>query len=114
MLGKYVKLVLVVVLATAIVSCGKPAKSQNDTIEDQLIKSFKDENPNLKQHIAEIVKEAKDGNYQKSLNKLALLSTTRLLTKKQKQAVDTLIRQLLYDLEEKILSEKKSSGVRGE
>lgn len=100
---KLAKLFLGVVLIIAVSSCGSSDGMRDSTAEeDRLIQSFSDESSELQQHVAEIVRNAKAGQYQDAMNKLALLSATRLLSNKQKFAVDTMVRQYRYDMEEEI------------
>ena len=111
MFNKITRLVLSLLIISALSSCGKPEKTQE---QDRLTYSFRNESPELQQHVAVIVEEAKALKYQDAMNKLALLSATRNLTSKQKYAVETLSRQLRYDLEEKIFTEQGSTGVTDE
>jgi hypothetical protein len=107
MFGKIAIMALVLVLT----SCEKPQETHD---EDRLTYSFRDESPEITQHVATIVEDARALKYKMALNKLALLSATRKLTKEQKYAVDTLARQLRYDMEEKIFTERQSRELRDE
>ncbi len=103
--------IAIMVLAMLLTSCDKPQETHE---EDRLTYSFRDESPELTQHIATIVEDAKALKYKTALNKLALLSATRTLTKEQKYAVDTLARQLRYDMEEKIFTEREGLELKDE
>ena len=111
MFGKVTGLLISVMLMMTVASCGKSNETDD---QDRLTQSFRDESPDLQQHIAEIVKEAGQSDYKAALNKLALLSATRKLTSKQKYAVDVLVRQLRYDMEEEIFSAQEPKGVMDE
>ncbi len=106
MYGKIARLFFYLMLAATIVSCGNQGDAKNDTVEDRLIRSFNNENTELRKHIAVIIEDAKAEKYQDALNKLALLSATRRLSNEQKIAVELIVRQLRYDMEEKIFSER--------
>ena len=95
-------------------SCDKLDEQHKDTIENRLVQSFRDESPEVRERVSEIVREAEEQDYQGALNKLALLSATTKLGKKQKYAVDAVMKQLRYDMEEKIFSEQKSQERQGE
>lgn len=87
----------------AVLSCGKSDETYD---EDRLTYSFRNESPELRQHVALIAEEAKALKYQAAMNKLALLSATKSLTDEQKNAVDILVKQLRYDMEEEIFIEQ--------
>jgi len=88
-----------------VAACGTQDHISEKTAEENnLIKSFRAENPALQQHIAEIIADSKALRYQEAMNKLAMLSATTILTKEQKHAVDLLDKKLRYDMEEKIFS----------
>ena len=95
---------LIIILSAA--SCEKRDEQHKDSIEVRLLSSFKRESPALQKRVAEIITNAKADDYQAALNELALLSATHNLTKEQKLAVDTLVRQLRYDMEEEIFSKQ--------
>lgn len=103
MTGKIVRLLLSLLLFITVTSCGKPDDTHD---EDRLTYSFRNESPELQQHVATIISEVKARKYQDAMNKLALLSATRTLTDKQRHAVDILVRQLRYDMEEDIFSQQ--------
>lgn len=111
MLGKIAGLVLGLMLIITVASCEKPVAELD---EDRLTHSFRNESPEIQQHVAMIAEEARQLKYKEALNKLALLSATRKLTREQKYAVDTLVRHLRYDMEEKIFSEQETIGVTDE
>lgn len=111
---KNLKLISAVILLFMVSSCDKLDEQHKDTIEDRLIYSFRHEAPELQNTVEEIVRRAKEKNYQDALNKLALLSATHKLNKNQKHAVDTIMKQLRYDMEEEIFSEKKAQEKSGE
>ncbi len=106
MVGKFTKLVLGMVMMVTVVSCEKRDESHKGTIEDQLIYSFRDADPELQQHVSKIVTKAKALKYQDALNKLALLAATNRLNKDQKHAINIMVKQLRYDMEEEIFSER--------
>lgn len=91
----------------ALSACEKLDESHKESIEDSLIRSFKAEDPALKKHVSDIVRQAEEDQYQEALNKLALLSATHTLNKEQKKAIDALVRQLRYDMEEEIFADKE-------
>ncbi|VAX07598.1 hypothetical protein MNBD_ALPHA03-220 [hydrothermal vent metagenome] len=102
----FIKRVLFVVMLAALSSCGDQGEAQKETIEDRLINSFRNESPQLQEHVTQIVQEARMHQYQQAMNKLALLSATRRLTKDQKIAVELLSKQLRYDMEEEIFQKQ--------
>lgn len=106
MYGKCVKLILAIVMAAAVTACEDRKETHKDTVEDRLLYSFRAESPALQAHVAEIVQEARALRYPSAMNKLALLSATQPLTEKQKVAVDLMIRQLRFDMEEEIFSKQ--------
>ena len=85
MFEKIARLALCLILVIMVASCEKPADTSG---EDRLSNSFRNEGPELQQHIAVIVTEIRAHEYQDAMNKLALLAATRSLTNKQKQAVE--------------------------
>lgn len=95
-----------VVMVAALSSCGDQGEARKETMEDRLINSFRRESPQLQEHITQIVQEARMHQYQQAMNKLALLSATRRLTKDQKIAVELLSKQLRYDMEEEIFQKQ--------
>lgn len=111
MFKKITRLVIGLLIMITVSSCGNPQETQE---QDRLKYSFRGESPELQQHIVVIVEEAKALKYQDAMNKLAILSATRTLTSKQKYAVDLLVKQLRYDLEEKIFLEQRKTGVADE
>ncbi len=111
MYKKIAKWSLSIILIATVTACGN---SQETKEQDRLTYSFRNETIALKKHVAEIVEEAKALKYQDAMNKLALLSATRNLNSEQKYAVESLTRQLRYDLEEKIFTEQGSTGEKDE
>lgn len=111
MSGKSIRLLLSLVLVITISSCGKSNESHEQNL---LAKSFSNESPELQQHVAGIIEDARVQKYREVMNKLALLAATRNLTTEQKHAVGRLTRQLRYDMEEEIFSRQKSIGVTDE
>ncbi|PCJ36099.1 MAG: hypothetical protein COA93_02035 [Alphaproteobacteria bacterium] len=93
-------------MLAALLSCGDQGEARKETIEDRLINSFRNESPQLQEHVTKIVQEARMQQYQQAMNKLALLSATRRLTKDQKTAVELLSKQLRYDMEEEIFQKQ--------
>ena len=106
MYRKIAKLFFCLMLVATVISCDNQGDTKNDTVEDRLIRSFSNENMELRQHVSVIVEDAKAEKYQDALNKLALLSATRRLSNEQKIAVELIVRQLRYDMEEEIFSER--------
>jgi hypothetical protein len=94
-----------------VMSCEKPGEGR---AEDRLLYSFRNESAEIQQHVTDIIAAAKALEYQAAMNDLALLSATRNLTDKQRNAVDTLVRQLRYDMEEEIFSAQEPKGVTDE
>lgn len=90
-----------------IAACEKPEESRKITIEDRLIQSFRKESPEVQQQIAAIIRDAQALDYQNAMNKLAVLSATRILTKDEKFAVNSIMRKLRFDMEEEIFSRQK-------
>lgn len=107
MIGKYTKLILSIGMMIMVLSCEKQDEIHKITIEDKLIHSFQDSNPELKKIVAEIIVEAKALNYRDSLNALALLAATNRLNESQKLAINNIVKQLRYDMEEEIFSERE-------
>lgn len=106
MFGKKARLVLSVITVLALTACEKPDDSRKITMEEHLVQSFSAESPETRQQVADIISAARMRNYQKALNKLALLSATRILTKNEKFAVESIVRKLRFDMEEEIFSKQ--------
>jgi len=107
MFGKKTRLVSAVIVALAVTACEKPDDSRKITIEERLVQSFSEEPPETRQQIAEIIRAAQGQDYQTALNRLALLSASRILTKNEKFAVESIVRKLRFDMEEEIFSKQK-------
>jgi len=95
------------VMAGIISSCSDQNEVRKETTEDRLINSFRGERPELQEHVEQIVKEARALQYQLVMNKLALLSATRRLSKEQQIAVDLLSKQLRFDMEEELFRKRE-------
>ncbi len=108
MLLKVAKILLGAGIMMGISACNKLDETHKDTIEYRLIKSFEGEKPELRQQITEVVNEAKADHYKSALNKLALISASHTLTREQEKTVDIIVRQLRYDMEEKIFTKQTS------
>lgn len=107
MYRKLIKLFLGLIAVMVVSSCGTSDETRDSTLEeDRLIQSFSDESPEMQHHIAEIVENAKARQFKGAMNKLALLSATKQLSKKQKYAVDVMVRQYRYDMEEEIFNKQ--------
>ncbi len=104
MYRKIARLFFYLMLVVSVVSCDNQNDTRNDSVEDRLIRSFSNEKTELRQHVEVIVEDSKAEKYQDALNKLALLSATRRLSSEQKIAVELIVRQLRYDMEEEIFS----------
>ena len=106
---------LVLIMAASVASCGLSDDTQDRSTEEaRLVQSFSAESSELQQHIKQIVTMVQVRNYREAMNKLALLSATRRLTHEQKIAVDFMVRQLRYDMEEEIFSDQESDKARAE
>jgi len=114
MFRKIVKATIAGIALCFMSSCDKLDEQHKDTIENRLVQSFREERPEVRERVSEIVRAAEEQDYQGALNKLALLSATTKLDRKQKYAVDAVMKQLRYDMEEKIFSEQKSQERQGE
>ncbi len=103
MFGKIAILALGLLVFIVVSSCGETEKTHD---QDRLTYSFRNESPEMQQHVATILAEAKEQKYQTAMNKLALLSATRTLTHEQNNAVEILVKQLRYDMEEEIFQQQ--------
>ena len=87
-------------------ACEKLDTRHKKTVEERLLDSFSDSNEDLRARIGRVVAAAEDKDYEFAMNELAVISATIKLEKDQKRAIDDLMRQLRYDLEEEELEDK--------
>jgi len=81
-------------------ACERIDTKHKKTIEENLVETFQNTDENLQAQIDRIVKASKEKDFQFALNNLALISAHNQLTKDQKKAIESLMRQLRYDMEE--------------
>ncbi|WP_321389104.1 hypothetical protein [Emcibacter sp.] len=86
--------------------CEKLETRHKKTVEERLLDSFSDSSEELRERVGRVVVAAEKKDYEFAMNELALISATRQLEKPQKKAVDDLMRQLRYDMEEEELGDK--------
>ena len=87
-------------------ACEKLDTKHKKTVEERLLDSFSGSNEDLRARIGRAVVAAENKNYEFAMNELAVISATMQLEKEQKRAIDDLMRQLRYDLEEEELGDK--------
>ncbi|WP_417319391.1 hypothetical protein [Emcibacter sp.] len=86
--------------------CEKLETRHKKTVEERLQESFSESSEELRVRIGRIIIAAEKKDYEFALNELAMVSATTALEKSQKKAVDDLMRQLRYDMEEEELENK--------
>lgn len=116
MFREFIKYILVMITIFAVSACGKNEEEVYEGTREtvRLIRSFQNETPEMQDYIDEIIKEANDLNYQDAMNKLALLSATHKTTKQQKIAIELMMKQLRYDMEEEIFKAQAQAQAGGE
>lgn len=90
--------------------CEKMDEKHKLTIEDRLVYSFRAEDAATREDVSHIIEAVRKKDYRQALNGLTLLSNTRKVSKIQKKAINDLIRQLRFDMEDEEINNKGGSG----
>tara|TARA_B100001939_G_scaffold347487_1_gene369243 strand:- start:1564 stop:1902 length:339 start_codon:yes stop_codon:yes gene_type:complete len=101
---------LALAVTFSLTGCDNFETKHKKTVEERLVDAFATMPDEMRQRIDQVVADSDAKAYQQALNELALISHTTRLTAAQKRAVDDLMRQLRYDMEEEELARQQSNG----
>ena len=93
-------IILVSALILTVSGCDNMDEKHKLSIEDRLIYSFRGEDEETREKVARIIDAARENDYREALNDLAILLNTRKVNQVQKKAINDLIRQLRFDMED--------------
>ncbi len=100
MIKNIAHIILVPLALLCLSSCDSNQEKHRKTLEERLVDSFSASENIVRERVDVIVSASKDQDYVLAMNELAILSATQQNNPAQKQAINLLMNQLRFNMEE--------------
>lgn len=100
MFKKLLNIFAISVISLAINACDSNQEKHKKTLEEKLIDSFGQADLSARNQVSLIVSASEEKKYAQAMNELAILSATNLNSREQEFAINQLMNQLRFNLEE--------------
>lgn len=111
MIRKLNKYLIVIFCTLSLVACDSSSEQTQKTLEDRLVNSFSQSEQSARERVEAIVAASHNQNYKFAMNELGKLAGSRIHSKEQRQAINFLMNQLRYSMEdEDLLKRAEQAG----
>lgn len=106
MKSKLNKYLIVLFCVFSLVACDSSSDQTQKTLEDRLVDNFAQSDQSVRDRVEVIVTASSDKNYKLAMNELGILAGSRIHSREQRQAIDFLMTELRYNMEDEDLLRK--------
>mgnify|MGYP001163275535 CR=1 FL=1 len=110
MIKKLNKYLIVLFFGLSLIACDSNSEKTQNTLEDRLVDNFSQSDQAVRDRVQVIIAASNNKNYKLAMNELGILADSRTHSGEQRQAINFLMTQLRFNLEDEDLLRKSGQA----